>query len=87
MNKQKQVNFLLQSEDKTKPNTTEFPFFYSPEHKGEKTHVKPMQKIIEKMFSTPNETIPRSKRKMKVVYIKKQQKQGNYFEINRFSTV
>ena len=37
MNKQKQVNFLLQSEDKTKPNTTEFPFFYSPENKGENT--------------------------------------------------
>ena len=27
LNKQKRVNFFT-SEDKTKPNTTEFPFFY-----------------------------------------------------------
>ena len=39
------------------------------------------------MFSPPDETFPRSERKMKVVHQKKRQKQGNYFEINRFSTV
>ena len=39
------------------------------------------------MFSPPDETIPRSERKMKVIYKKKRQKQGNDFEINRFSTV
>ena len=40
------------------------------------------------MFSPPDETFPRSHRKMKVVHQKKKrQKQGNYFEINRFSTI
>ena len=39
------------------------------------------------MFSPPDETIPRSERKMKVVHKKKLQKQGNNFEIDRLSTV
>ena len=40
-----------------------------------------------KMVSPPDETLPRSERKMKVVHQKKRQKQGNNFEINRLSTV
>ena len=39
------------------------------------------------MVSPPDETVPRSERKVKVVHQNKQQKQGNNFEINRFSTV
>ena len=39
------------------------------------------------MFSLPDETIPRSERKMKVLRQKKRQKQANDFEINRFSAV
>ena len=39
------------------------------------------------MFLPPDETIPRSERKMKVVHKKNRQKQGNDFEINRFSAV
>ena len=40
-----------------------------------------------KMVSPPDKTISRSERKMKVIHKKKRQKQGNDFEINRFSTV
>ena len=40
-----------------------------------------------KIFSPPDKIIQRSERKMKVVHQKRRPKHGNYFEINRFSTV
>ena len=48
-----------------------------------KTNSKRRNRII---FSPPDEISQRSERKMKVVLTSKE-KQGNYFEINRFSTV
>ena len=42
---------------------------------------------MENCFSPPDETIPRSERKMKVVHQQKRQKHGNDFEINRFSAI
>ena len=74
---QKQVNFFT-SEDKSKPNTTEFSFFCK---NGQ--HLRKHQKIKAKntcktnskrgnlkLFSLPDEIIQRSERKMKVVHQK-----------------
>ena len=74
LNKQKWAIFFT-SEDKTKPNTTEFPFFYyngwhirkHQKKKANNTRKTNSKRGNRKMFSAPDETIPCSERKMKVV--------------------
>ena len=76
------MSLFFTSEDKTKPNTTDFPFFYY-----DRKHLRKHQKIKakntrktnskrrnRKMFSPPDETIPCSERKMKVVHLKNDKK-------------
>ena len=81
------MSYLLTSEDKTKPNSTEFPFlYYLGWHLRKQQNKSEENKNLNDFFAVWRNSIMAQER-WKLQIKKTKKTQANYLEINRISTV